>query len=245
MSFSTRVLCLVGDSLVFLFGQVLWCLITRQRGCWWCCYHFSDTNSFDKRGGNCCGRRDRERENKRMCSRCCCCGALYCIAPPSELSSLFCGPRCYYDTATEEGESRLLCAGRGDVTSQQLVHGHMRFEASSNDDVGSFTCSVQHPKWNFVLSFSLFLSFFMKGRTKGIIKEQQAKGNLEHFFSFSSFSSSLSAKCITYWWYNLKDTSYTSSRDCFWLSTAGKCNSARGGMKDAGAEAAMMPVYII
>ena len=27
----------------------------------------------------------------------------------------------------------------------------------------------------------------MKGRTKGIIKEQQAKGNLEHFFSFSSF----------------------------------------------------------
>ena len=129
---------------------------------------------------------ETQRENKRMCSRCCCCGALYCIAPPSELSSLFCGPRCYYDTATEEGESRLLCAGRGDVTSQQLVHGHMRFEASSNDDVGSFTCSVQHPKWNFVLSFSLFL-FFMKGRTKGIIKEQQAKGNLEHFFSFSSF----------------------------------------------------------
>ena len=51
-----------------------------------------------------------------------------------------------------------------------------------------FTCSVQHLKRNF-LSFSLFL-FYGRRRgdgTKRIIKEQQAKGNLELAFSSSLF----------------------------------------------------------
>ena len=54
--------------------------------------------------------------------------------------------------------------------------------------VESFTCSVQHLKRNF-LSFSLFL-FYGRRRgdgTKRIIKEQQAKGNLELAFSSSLF----------------------------------------------------------
>ena len=148
-------------------------------------------------------------------------------------------------TRRQKKESR-VCFVLGEAMSRRsnlftdtCVLKHRQMMTS---DLSRVLCSTPS---GILFSLLVFFSFFMKGRTKGIIKEQQAKGNLEHFFSFSSFSSSLSAKCITYWWYNLKDTSYTSSRDCFWLSTAGKCNSARGGMKDAGAEAAMMPVYII
>ena len=81
--------------------------------------------------------------------------------------------------------------------------------------VESFTCSVQHLKRNF-LSFSLFL-FYGRRRgdgTKRIIKEQQAKGNLELAFSSSLF--------LRYILVVQSQMQYIIERLLLWLSTAGK-----------------------
>ena len=149
-------------------------------------------------------------------------------------------------TRRQKKESR-VCFVLGEAMSRRsnlftdtCVLKHRQMMTS---DLSRVLCSTPS---GILFSLLVFFSLFLwKDERKESLKSSRPKEILNIFFPSLVFSSSLSAKCITYWWYNLKDTSYTSSRDCFWLSTAGKCNSARGGMKDAGAEAAMMPVYII
>ena len=90
-------------------------------------------------------------------------------------------------TRRQKKESR-VCFVLGEAMSRRsnlftdtCVLKHRQMMTS---DLSRVLCSTPS---GILFSLLVFFSFFMKGRTKGIIKEQQAKGNLEHFFSFSSF----------------------------------------------------------